>query len=34
MTYDLYITFVDNLVTGNETIDTQHKELSTVSRTL
>ena len=27
MTYDLNITFDDNLVTGNETIDTQHKEL-------
>ena len=27
MTYDLIITFDDNLVTGNETIDTQHKEL-------
>ncbi|MBD9000771.1 MAG: hemerythrin, partial [Coprococcus catus] len=26
MTYDLNITFDDNLVTGNETIDTQHKE--------
>ena len=24
MTYDLNITFDDNLVTGNETIDTQH----------
>ena len=27
MTYDLNITFDDNLVTGNKTIDTQHKEL-------
>ena len=27
MTYDLNITFDDNLVTGNNTIDTQHKEL-------
>ena len=27
MTYDLNITFDDNLVTGNGTIDTQHKEL-------
>ena len=27
MTYDLNITFDDNLVTGNETIDTQHKEI-------
>ena len=27
MTYDLNITFDDNLVTGNDTIDTQHKEL-------
>ena len=27
MTYDLNITFDDNLITGNETIDTQHKEL-------
>ena len=26
MTYDLNITFDDNLVTGNETIDTQHKD--------
>ena len=26
MTYDLNITFDDNLVTGNNTIDTQHKE--------
>lgn len=35
MTYDLNITFDDNLVTGNETIDTQHiKNWSTVSRTL
>ena len=25
MTYDLNITFDDNLVTGNNTIDTQHK---------
>ena len=34
MTYDLNITFDDNLVTGNETIDTQHKELIDLSRTL
>ena len=27
MTYDLNITFDDNLITGNKTIDTQHKEL-------
>ncbi len=26
MTYDLNITFDDNLITGNKTIDTQHKE--------
>ena len=26
MTYDLNITFDDNLVTGNNTIDTQHKD--------
>ena len=34
MTYDLNITFDDNLITGNKTIDTQHKELINVSRTL
>ena len=27
MTNDLKITFDDNLVTGNKTIDAQHKEL-------
>ena len=27
MTYDLNITFDDNLITGNKTIDTQHKEI-------
>ena len=27
MTYDYDITFEDNLLTGNKTIDTQHKEL-------
>ena len=27
MTYDLNITFDDNLITGNKTIDTQHKAL-------
>ena len=27
MSYDLNITFDDNLITGNKTIDTQHKEL-------
>ena len=27
MTYDLNITFDDYLITGNKTIDTQHKEL-------
>ncbi len=34
MTYDLNITFDDNLVTGNKTIDTQHKELIDRIRTL
>lgn len=27
MTYDFNITFDDNLLTGNRTIDAQHKEL-------
>ena len=34
MTNDLKITFDDNLVTGNKTIDAQHKELIDISRTL
>ena len=33
MTYDLNITFDDNLVTGNKTIDTQHKELKNCMNT-
>ena len=32
MTYDLNMTFDDNLVTGNNTIDTQHKELDVYKR--
>ena len=34
MTYDLNITFDDNLVTGNETIDTQHKECGDIASIL
>ena len=34
MTYDLNITFDDNLVTGNETIDTQHGHIKTYDRSV